>query len=79
MRRTTGWPLGGVFSVIFASPSRSAPKHHNEVVLESALGSFLHSKFQAQSTDCEVMLESPKHLPDEAELAWGRFRYLLVR
>jgi hypothetical protein len=34
----------GVFSVIFASPSRTAPKHHNEVVLESALGSVLHSQ-----------------------------------
>jgi hypothetical protein len=49
------------FTVYFASPSRSAPEHHNEVVLESALGSFLHSKFQAQNTNREVMLESSAH------------------
>jgi hypothetical protein len=61
----------GYFPVILASPSHSAPKRHNEVVLESALGSVLHSKFQPQSTDREVMLESLKHPPDKAELAWG--------
>jgi hypothetical protein len=59
------------FTVYFASPSRSAPEHHNEVVLESALGSFLHSKFQAQNTNHEVMLESFAHQPDKAEPAWG--------
>jgi hypothetical protein len=61
----------GFLTVVFVSPSRSAPEHHNEVVLESALGSFLHSKFQAQSTDREVMLESFAHQPDKAEHAWG--------
>lgn len=59
------------FTVIFASPSRSAPKHHNEVVLESAMVPFFIPKFQAQNTDREVMLESFAHQPDKAELAWS--------